>query len=400
MKHLKLLSRSLFVAFVMLSSILTSVAQTSGTIDDIRLGDPTCNDSISFTIEGSVDEGVEVVTVVLNEFETRIIEIEVPGFFDASLTIDVFADNATIEVFIGDDAEAALTTSYACEEGEWVPAETPPPPPPPPPPGVFELVLNPTTSLVSIGSQQTLSVSIANPNLAPTGAIRGLDISCSVDNTTLLSGVQLQTGTAFLANGTAAILPVPDFNPSPNFHWLVSIPESEQGVSSDGLALSATYQALAAGTATISCVADAIDNDSNLIENVAINTAVIEVVANPTISGTVTLEHGTDYSNITVNLTNDLDQVVASTTTDADGNFAFTNVAPGDYTIAADAAGYVAISEPLSVVLGSDVNLSGTLTSGDVNNDNVVDLLDVTHNLPQITQMHPLPLLILTVIAF
>jgi len=82
-----------------------------------------------------------------------------------------------------------------------------------------------------------------------------------------------------------------------------------------------------------------VDNNSNIetTKNVTVKINTTPPAANGTVSGTITSTNdGTGVSGVTVNLTlNSTGTVIASTTTDSSGDYLFTNVSPGEYTLTA-----------------------------------------------------------------
>jgi hypothetical protein len=161
---------------------------------------------------------------------------------------------------------------------------------------------------------------------------------------------------------------------------LMTIPDDAPPITSSITALEITYAALAAGTTTVNCVAEALDGNGNLLTGVAINVTTIEILGDGAINGIVTLERTTDYTGIDVRILDISGAVAATTTTDATGTFSVT-LPPGYYTVEADTAGYVGATtfSEIVVVLGSSIDVGTVeLLAGDVNGDAAVDLLDVT----------------------
>ncbi len=72
------------------------------------------------------------------------------------------------------------------------------------------------------------------------------------------------------------------------------------------------------------------------------------------ISGTVEDENGDPVENADVELVDDNDQLVDSTTSDSDGFYEFTDVDSGSYTVRASKSGYVDDEEPVTLAGGED----------------------------------------------
>ncbi|MCA9883571.1 MAG: carboxypeptidase regulatory-like domain-containing protein, partial [Anaerolineae bacterium] len=194
-----------------------------------------------------------------------------------------------------------------------------------------------------------------------------------------INGVEVINGSAFGSDSVSVLLSSPAFAPLPAFQWLTSLREDTASVTEDGTAVTVSYVGAVEGTTELICTADAISATGTLIESVPVTGATIEVVGNGTITGIVTLEEATNHTGIVVILTDENGTPVTTATTAADGAFSFT-VEPGSYFVRADADGYVTVaSEPIVVVGGTTEDMgTAVLAAGDVNADDVVDLLDIT----------------------
>ena len=83
---------------------------------------------------------------------------------------------------------------------------------------------------------------------------------------------------------------------------------------------------------------------------------------NGALSGTImsTTNDGTGVSGVTVNLTlNSTGTVIASTTTDSNGDYTFTNVAPGEYTLTASKIRFWSNSMCVTVNFDETVTANG-----------------------------------------
>jgi len=80
-------------------------------------------------------------------------------------------------------------------------------------------------------------------------------------------------------------------------------------------------------------------------------------------TGTITSTNdGTGVSGVTVNLTlNSTGTVVASTTTDSNGDYTFTNVSPGEYTLTASKIRFWSNSISVTVNSGEFVTVNSAL---------------------------------------
>lgn len=242
----------------------------------------------------------------------------------------------------------------------------------------FEIITAVSHSSIGVGDGTRVDFVISHPELAPGGGIRGLDLACNVSQP-LINGVEVINGSAFGSDSVSVLLSSPAFAPLPAFQWLTSLREDTASVTEDGTAVTVSYVGAVEGTTELICTADAISATGTLIESVPVTGATIEVVGNGTITGIVTLEEATNHTGIVVILTDENGTPVTTATTAADGAFSFT-VEPGSYFVRADADGYVTVaSEPIVVVGGTTEDMgTAVLAAGDVNADDVVDLLDIT----------------------
>jgi hypothetical protein len=242
---------------------------------------------------------------------------------------------------------------------------------------VFQIVTSPEAAQLSMGETTNIIFTVENPQLAQGGGIRALDIECNV-NPSIVTGTTLTSNSLFSGQAIAALVDEPAFPPGPGFQWLISERDGQPDLAATGTILNVAYTAAAEGTAQLLCNVDAIDGAGNLIANVPFIGTTITVLGNSSVSGIVTLDAATNHSGSTITLFDILDVAVATTVTAADGSFSIANVAPGTYQIEADAPGYVS-TRSNDTSIGATVTLpSGLLIAGDINDDEVVDLLDIT----------------------
>jgi len=93
---------------------------------------------------------------------------------------------------------------------------------------------------------------------------------------------------------------------------------------------------------------------------------------NGTVSGTITSNsEGTGISGVTVNLTlNSTGTVIASTTTDSNGDYLITDLTPGEYTLTASKIRFWSNSTTVTVNAGEFVTVNSALwLKGDLNNN-------------------------------
>ena len=105
-------------------------------------------------------------------------------------------------------------------------------------------------------------------------------------------------------------------------------------------------------------------------------------VGNPTVSGT--LNFGSIASaapaqpvTFTLRPTSGGTAIVRTASVSASGVFSLTNVPPGSYTLHVKTEKYLAKNVALDTTIGDAAGIMATLTAGDSNNDNVVDVTDL-----------------------
>ncbi|MEA2074271.1 MAG: carboxypeptidase-like regulatory domain-containing protein [Euryarchaeota archaeon] len=95
---------------------------------------------------------------------------------------------------------------------------------------------------------------------------------------------------------------------------------------------------------------------------------------NGTLSGTITSTNdGTGISGVTVNLTlNSIGTVIASTTTDGNGDSLMTDITPGEYTVTTSKIRFWSNSMCVTVNAGEFVTVNSALwLKGDLNNNGI-----------------------------
>ncbi|GAC1665943.1 MAG: TonB-dependent receptor [Candidatus Acidiferrum sp.] len=82
------------------------------------------------------------------------------------------------------------------------------------------------------------------------------------------------------------------------------------------------------------------------------------------IQGTVVDQNGGAIAQAKITLVNVATKVTAETTTDASGNYRFVSLAPGSYTVSAEAAGFGRTETPATLETGQDLNIPIALKVG------------------------------------
>lgn len=157
--------------------------------------------------------------------------------------------------------------------------------------------------------------------------------------------------------------------------FIVAIAGSNgQRATADGVAFSFTVTSLAAGTAAIECTARASTGDGSLVDLVSTGTTLTindVVVLDGTLAGQVLAS-----KLVTVSVYDLADALVASTQANPDGTFSLTAPA-GDYTVVAEAAGFLDAEGPATLTAGATTTMTTiSLLAGDIDGNLVVDQFD------------------------
>jgi len=117
-----------------------------------------------------------------------------------------------------------------------------------------------------------------------------------------------------------------------------------------------------------------VDTNGNLNTTWVNQTATTLAVPNGAVSGIITsTADGTSISGVTVNLTlNSTGTVVASTTTDSNGDYLMTDQAPGEYTLTVSKIRFWSDSMSVTVNPGASTTINCALwLKGDLNNNGI-----------------------------
>ena len=111
--------------------------------------------------------------------------------------------------------------------------------------------------------------------------------------------------------------------------------------------------------------------------NTEVFTLIVEAPATGSITGKIAYAcNATGIAGVEVNLTDG--SVVASTTTDSDGNYTFTEVIPGGYCVNESKSRFWDNSTAVTVTAGAQETVDMTLwLKGDLNNDGNVNVVDL-----------------------
>ena len=227
-----------------------------------------------------------------------------------------------------------------------------------------------TTSVVPtdilVGESAVVSVSLDN---IPAEGYTSAEFTCTY-NMSLVEVSNIVVAGLFGADSATAI------NGPANGSFIVAVAGSNGNRATvDGVAFTFNAKGLAAGEAVIACAARVSKGD-NVLTDVASTSATL------TITDEVVVEEGTLTGQVfagkavTVELYDQTDTLVATTTAAQDGTFSLT--APvGTYTVVANASGFLGAEGSATLVANETTSMPAvTLLAGDIDGNDVIDQFD------------------------
>jgi hypothetical protein len=221
--------------------------------------------------------------------------------------------------------------------------------------------------------------------------VYGLQAECSVDPQ-VLQGTTITQGDGF--NDTNSFIIDEAFQADGVWRVAASRLKPNPAISGDSLAFGFNYNVLTSGDGNLQCSALVVDEDGNNIDLQVLSGTVviapppdntepepvdIPPVLTGTINGLAAYQNRPDESNIVVKLLGINDTLVTEFVTTADGTFSFGDIAVGDYTVQISAPQHIPVVQPVTIVNENEmVQLEAQLRAGDVDDNGVVDLVDVT----------------------
>lgn len=199
----------------------------------------------------------------------------------------------------------------------------------------------------------------------------GLEVTCQVDPT-LLTWQTAQFGDFFTDSLTGA-----NSVDAQAGTWTGALSQKNPApaLSGDGLFATLSFEAVAPGEATISCVPLAVDRDGYELPITVVSQPLVIGSAGG-VGGSVIYQGRTDHTGIEIKATGAL---TTSTQTDATGQFAINELSSGDYTVEADAALHLPSCAAITPSGGKMVTLSPiALAGGDTDDSNAIKINDAT----------------------
>jgi endoglucanase len=246
----------------------------------------------------------------------------------------------------------------------------------------------------TIQSGQTLTVTFRVNNIQN---LYGFEGECRADTTVLTAGT-FTNGTIFTPANAFTVVP----GPLADGTWrnAMSLLNPAPAFSGSAVVFSLSYT-VGSGAPTLNCTATAVNREGQNIAQIhnALNAPTIAAAAaaatlppptatalpalQPTqvpvigsIQGRLGYDRRTSPAGILVKVLSG-STVRGEMTTAADGSFRFNNLLSGNYTIEADAPGYMDMQYRVTITNTAGATLPNTnLTAGDVDDNNVVDLTD------------------------
>ena len=220
-----------------------------------------------------------------------------------------------------------------------------------------------------VGDSSLISVSLDN---IPAGGYTSAEFTCTYDPALVeVSGIAVTD--LFGADSATAI------NGPANGSFIVAVAGSNGNkATADGVAFTFSATGLAAGTATIACVARVSTGDNTLTE-IASTSATLEITDNGgggggedgTLSGQVFAGKA-----VTVSLYDGTDTLVTSVAAAEDGTFSLTAPA-GTYKVVATADGFLGAEGPATLTAAETSTMPDvTLLAGDIDGNDVIDQFD------------------------
>jgi hypothetical protein len=222
---------------------------------------------------------------------------------------------------------------------------------------------------ILVGESAVVSVSLDN---IPAEGYTSAEFTCTYDMS-LVEASNIALTDLFGADSATAI------NGPASGSFIVAVAGSNGSrAMTDGVAFTFDVTGLATGEAVIACVARVSKGD-NVLTEVASTSAILTITENGGGGGE---EDGTltgqvfAGKEVTVELFDEADALVATTVADMDGNFSFTAPA-GTYTVVASASGFLGAEGAATLTANETAAMPAvTLLAGDIDGNDVIDQFD------------------------
>ena len=232
-----------------------------------------------------------------------------------------------------------------------------------------------TVLAITTGETEIYAGSIFTAELNITGAnkLYGLQIDCQVDPTQLA-----WQSSQFSDFFTTPLVGANNVDTEAGV-WNGAISQKNPGpaLSGDGLIATLTFEALAPGSASITCKPLAVTrNGKELAVSMSATTIEILETLGGNITGSAVYQGRTTHTGIAVEATGPLNKQIE---TDESGQFALDGLNEGDYTIQADAPLHLPNCATVALAGGTTVALTPmALVGGDTDDSNAIKINDAT----------------------
>lgn len=204
---------------------------------------------------------------------------------------------------------------------------------------------------------------------AATEGVFAIDSTLTVSDAAVLQPASGTYGSLFPVGGR---LEIPGLLSADKWQGALSLSGAVGPLSGSGLFASVEFTALTPGTVTLSTASAFADVNGQIITSTD-GTLTLVVNSFTSLTGTALLQGATDHGTVELSFTDAPETALASSS----GSFTILARA-GARTLVADAPGYLPNQLAVNVVSGTlDVG-STTLRGGDTNDDNVIDIADLT----------------------
>ena len=221
--------------------------------------------------------------------------------------------------------------------------------------------------------------------------VYGVQAECLVDPQ-VLQGTSLVEGEAFNQSNSFVI----DEGFQTDGLWRVAATRLKPNAAVTGTALAFTmnYDVIATGDGQLQCSALAVDENGMSIALDVVNGTVIivppvdpgEVVEEPPvvvetgmIGGQVAYQNRPDNAGITAKLVGINDATLGEIVTDGDGAYGFSDLPVGEYRVELIAPQHIPVVQDVVIDAdGTSVQVDGLLHAGDIDDNGVIDMADVT----------------------
>ncbi len=330
--------------------------------------------------------GLDCIPIEYNNLRTNV----APGQGLAGFSHTPCRECEKVDYDLSPEGQQWITWFYRKFAGYTPPAEEPPVEEPPveePPtgPAVYFQVDN---SVAGEASVELMLIDVTD--------VYGVQAECAV-NPAVLQGVLMVQGDGF--NDSNSFIIDEGFQADGTWRVAASRLSPNPAITGSATAFMLNYSLIAEGDPNLQCTALAVDANGNNIpldvfngtvfvpptpeppveEPPVVETEEPPVVLTGAVSGTVVYQNRVDNAGIQISLLDVDNTPLMTVDTVADGAFSFADLAVGDYNLLLEAPQHIPVLLPVMIANPDEVvKLQAELRAGDVDDNGVIDLLDVT----------------------